>query len=345
MGAFTRRKLAAITQHLVDNASHFEFFQAIHVLEENWHGHGEIGNGLDKWVRMRPASEISFPAADIRRCVFKKNGTLDLELNFMGLYGVDAPVPNYFVELVARNDESSMAMREFLDIFCHRLYAQYYQAWKKYRPHLHLEKENSPFLDYLKSLSGNVIMDTDPCSTEYSYCAALGSRVHGAAGLGGILSDWLEGIPVTIREFVPRWVRVERDHALGVDDNSYIVGDTMFLGDEILDVSGKIEIHIGPVTVEEAKNLLPGKNAVKGVGNLVRQYLEPIIDFDLVILVKPSKGVSAALGKDAMVLGWSCWLGEKLSDSYEIHIPGKSILSESEETEQMPTNNEFAMVA
>jgi type VI secretion system protein ImpH len=317
------------------------------LLESGWYGHGEIGHGLDKWLRMRPAPEISFPGADIRRCEFDDNGHVDLQLNFMGLYGVDAPVPYYFSEHIARDDESSETMRVFLDIFSHRLYALFYLAWKKYRPHIDLDKPNSAYLDYVMALSGQTLNLQD--TTELGFSGSLGSRVRNATTLSGMLSEYMGNIPVKVEQFVPRWVSIDSEAVLGGEDHqAMLLGDNTIVGNEVLDISGKIDIRIGPLEVTDIKSLLPGKRDSVALGNLIKRYLDPTIDFDLVFMIKPSSILGMQLGSDDVMLGWSTWIGYQVGDMDELRIPGESlfITTEQQQSEETQKNRaELAMVA
>jgi len=346
VGTTRRRKLPDLIEDVFENAPKYEFYQVMRLLESGWYGHGEVGRGLDKWLRMRPAPEISFPGADVRRCEFDDNGNVDLQLNFMGLYGVDAPVPHYFTEFIARDDESSESMRAFLDIFSHRLYALFYLAWKKYRPHVDLDKPDSPYLDYVIALSGQTLKQTD--TVELGFSGSMGSRVRNATALAGMLSEYMGNVPAKVQEFVPRWVKIDSEAFVGGEGYQAMeLGDNTILGNEVLDISGKVDICIGPMDVADIKKLLPGKPDSLALGNLIKRYLDPTIDFDLVLIIKPSSVLGMQLGSEDVMLGWSTWVGYQVADMDELRIPGESlfIINKQESEESKKTNAELAMVA
>ena len=347
MGTNSRRKLPDLIEDVFDNAAKYEFVQVIRLLESGWYGHGEIGRGLDKWLRMRPAPEVSFPGADIRRCSFDDNGQVDLQLNFMGLYGVDAPVPSYFTDLIARDDESSACMRNFLDIFSHRLYALFYLAWKKYRPFINLDSEHSAYIDYVIALSGQTLHDRD--DMELGFGGTMGARVRNATTLSGMLTEFMGNIPAKVVQFVPRWVKIDSKAYVGGENQFAMeLGDNTILGNEVLDISGKIDIRIGPMEVTQVKKLLPGRSEALALGNLIRRYLDPTVDFDLVLIIKPSSILGMQLGSEDVLLGWSTWVGYHVSETDELRIPGESlfITNQSEQSEHTKkTTAQLAMVA
>jgi len=344
VGTTSRRKLPDLIEDVFDNPTKYEFVQVIRLLESAWYGHGEIGRGLDKWLHMRPAAEISFPAADIRRCAFDDNGHVDLQLNFMGLYGVDAPVPSYFTDLIARDDDSSHCMRNFLDIFSHRLYALFYLAWKKYRPYVNLDSEHSSYIEYVIALSGQTLHGRD--DVELGFGGALGSRVRNATTLSGMLSEFLGNIPAKVREFVPRWVRIDSEACVGGEGRFAMeLGDNTILGNEVLDISGKIEIRIGPLEATEIKKFLPGRPEALALGNLIRRYLDPTVDFDLLLIIKPSSILGMQLGSDDVLLGWTTWIGYQVSETDELRIPGECLFITNRENQPQQINKAAAQLA
>lgn len=50
----------------------------------------------------------------------------------MGLYGVESPLPTHYSDDIAQRREGVEATEDFLDLFNHRLIAQYYRIWRKY---------------------------------------------------------------------------------------------------------------------------------------------------------------------------------------------------------------------
>jgi type VI secretion system protein ImpH len=344
VGTTHRRKLPDLIEDVFANAPQYEFFQVIRLLEGGWYGHGQIGQGLDKWLRMRPAPEISFPAADVRRCELDDNGKADLQLNFMGLYGVDAPVPHYFTELIARDDESSEAMRAFLDLFSHRLYALFYLAWKKYRPYVALEAADNAYMDYVHALSGHMLNDED--TIELGFSGAMGTRVRNAATLAGMLSEYMGNIPARVEQFVPRWVKVQSEAFLGGEgEQGLCLGDNTILGDEVLDICGKIDIHLGPMEASEAKRLLPGRAEALALGDFIKRYLDPTLSFDLVLTIKPSSILGMQLGAEDALLGWSTWIGYQMSETDEMRIPGESLFIRNDKNQTDEVHKALANLA
>ncbi|NCI16629.1 type VI secretion system baseplate subunit TssG [Cronobacter muytjensii] len=85
-------------------------------------------------VRFRPHSGMGFPTSEIRGVETPEHPHLPptIRVTFMGLYGVESPLPTQYIDDIAQRREGYEATRDFLDIFNHRLISQYYRIWRKY---------------------------------------------------------------------------------------------------------------------------------------------------------------------------------------------------------------------
>lgn len=321
MGTAARGKFPALIQDLLDHGPDYDFFQAVSLVEACCAGPQPLAGGLAAPLKLRPAPEISFPAADIRRCRFDAQGRIDFELNFLGLYGVDGPLPHFFLETVASQDDPGKVMRAFLDIFNQRLYQLLYLGWKKFNDHGR-QSQSSLYERYLSAVAG--LGAADASGQSLAYAGLMGSRIKNAEGLVGLLNDFLQ-MPVSIRQHFPCWVRLSNRPALGADgEERLVLGENCTLGDRVLDVSRKILIRIGAVPVSQAVALLPGRERALELGRLIRQYLNPTIEFDIELLVSSEPGPPTRLGIQEAILGWSAGLGEMREGTYRIMLPGSS---------------------
>ena len=332
MGTAARGKFPALIQDLLDHGPDYDFYQAVSLVETCCEGPLAQAGGLAGALKLRPAPEISFPAADIRRCSFDEQGRLDFELNFLGLYGVDGPLPHFFLETVAGQDDPGKVLRAFLDVFNQRLYQLLYLGWKKFNDHGR-QHQGSLYQRYLSAVAG--LGAADVPGQSLAYAGLMGSRIKNAAGLVGLLKDFLQ-MPVSVRQHFPCWVTLSHRPALGAaGEEGLVLGENCSLGDRVLDVSRKILIRIGEVPISQAVALLPGREQALELGRLIRQYLNPTIEFDIELLVTSEPGPPIRLGCQEAILGWSAGLGEIGQRTYRIQVPGSSFHS----TRTRPTTN------
>jgi type VI secretion system protein ImpH len=320
MATKVRRSLPELVKDIAAEAPQYDYFQIVRILESVWGPYQAHKNPLDAKVSFRPAKEINFPAADVRRARQTGNGKLSVELNFMGLYGVDAAVPQYIVTTALHEDDAGEATKAFLDIFNHRFYVLLYQAWKKYHPAISLEDKTSKYFRYLNALSGS---DSDIARLEsLGYAGLNGQHNRSATALNGLLQDMV-GAPVEIEQYIPRWKTVSAKITVGgIGDQAMALGDNMVLGNQILDVGGNVQINLGPLSIDQAFTLLPGTENATVLGNVLGQFLGDAIEFDTTLLVEGASGSAPALGSEGLRLGWRMWLGEATGKPYSIRVSG-----------------------
>lgn len=328
MATDVRRSLPELVQNIADDAPQYDYYQLVRMLESVWGGYQAHKNPLDAKVNFRPAREIDFPAADVRRALHKEDGKLSVELNFMGLYGVDAAVPQYIITTALHEDEAGEATKAFLDIFNHRFYVLLYQAWKKYHPAVSLENKASKYYTYISALSG--MGGTVTAQESLGFAGLSGQHNRSETALKGLLRDMV-GAPVKIDQYVPRWKPINVKITVGGSgDEAMALGDNMVLGSQILDVGSKVHINLGPLSIERAFTLLPGTDNAAALADVLGQYLGDAMDFDTTLLVEGATGQAPALGSEGLRLGWRMWLGEATGKPYSIQISGAEYKNKNE---------------
>lgn len=319
MDTQVRQQLADLIGALDYAPREYSFFQLVNRLEQGCVQAGLPGDALDRWLTFAPSRDLGFPPSDVLACR-PEDGQIRIELGFMGLYGVDAPLPHYFLDMAAGDDPGSEVLRGFLDLFSHRFYALLYRAWRKYRPHLHGLSGGGAFARYFAAVAGSY---GDRGQHTLAYAGLFGARRRTAAALAGMLTEWLDGLPVDVRQFQPVWVRLSERGGLGSPEGMHLGEDTM-LGDSVLDRAGRISLEIGPLNVDALRPLLPGSERGVRLCELAGRYLGPAFGFDLVFLVRPSGGISR-LGDDQILLGSAGWLGAPEEGSiYRVRMPASA---------------------
>ena len=335
-----------IIDKLFQKGYRFNFFQAVYLLDklhQSSASPGEEGPLSEELIRFRASSKLSFPPVDVYS-IERKDGKpiqditgrpeiVRIVLSFMGLYGVHSPLPSYFSEVIAlvddRDDEHEpdyvagdmgiRALRRFLDIFDHRMYSLFYRAWKKYRYHLQFrERARDSMSQCMLSLLGlgtPALQDLVgvEASRLIAYTGIIGQKVHCAAGLRGLLSDYFGGIGVDITEFIPRWVVISEQYRprLGLDHSGTKarLGETVTIGERIRDLSGKFRIALGPLNLERFRRFLPGGTDSQELCDLVRFYAPDQLSFDIRLILRKEEVPPLRLGAGLAQLGWTSWLG------------------------------------
>ncbi|XTZ36959.1 type VI secretion system baseplate subunit TssG [Salmonella enterica] len=86
-------------------------------------------------VRFRPWPGMGFPVSELRGVEIDDDHPQcppTVRTTFLGMYGVDSPLPGSYLDDIAQRRDGHEAVSAFLDIFSHRLTTQYYRIWRKY---------------------------------------------------------------------------------------------------------------------------------------------------------------------------------------------------------------------
>lgn len=194
--------------------------------------------GHDGWperelVRFRSSQHMGLAGHDVveRKVRRLSNGLQQVELivDTMGLTGARGALPSHYSEMVlAQLKQKSPAMRDFFDLFNHRLLSLYYRSWEKTQPAVHQERHGEDdFSRILKALTGS------EQQWEIWYGGALSRGARSASVLRSVLSD-IAGMPVTVRTLQGGWARVSPADQTRLPDRQLISGQYARLGEAMI---------------------------------------------------------------------------------------------------------------
>ena len=330
---------APVVDRVFKEGYRFNFFQAVHILEKLYRDSappGEEGPLSREAIRFQANPKLAFSSTDVRRIEKRTDENIQkitgrpeivqMVLSFMGLYGINSPLPPYFSQIIAsieddhRDDpeDGIMALRKFLDILDHRAYSFFYRSWKKYRYYLQFEPEaRDRFSQHMLSLLGlGTPALRDLVGVEVarliSYAGFLSQKIRCPASLQRMVSNYFGGIAVKVKEFMPRWVDFPREHQprLGTDHGGVKarLDENATIGERIRDLNSKFRIALGPLSFDVLRTFLPGETRFRELYHLVRFYIPDELFFDLELLVRKDEVPPLQLGSESQHLGWSSWL-------------------------------------
>ena len=107
------------------------FYRFCQLLEKRRPGASPLGSTLnpaDDPVRFRPHPGMGFPVSELKAVEYDEDhpdAPPTVRTTFMGLYGVDSPLPTAWLDEIAQQREGHEAQEAFLDIFNHRILTQF----------------------------------------------------------------------------------------------------------------------------------------------------------------------------------------------------------------------------
>ncbi|NNG04038.1 MAG: type VI secretion system baseplate subunit TssG [Inquilinus sp.] len=345
MAAKGRRQAHSLIERLAREPHRFEFFQAVRLLEqaarreardprfEGRRAVGEDGDPRREAVRFAALQSLSFPTSQIAAFTTQKAADPAqpappprLTVSFMGLTGPSGVLPQQFTEQLIRSVRAkSFSLRDFLDLFNHRIVSLFHRAWEKYRLPVAYERGGAGAKDPISAalfalvglgsgqMRGRLAVD-DEAVVHFA-----GHLAHGptsASGLEAMLSDYFER-RVSVEQFRGRWMYLavdERSRMPGTHDRETAfceLGVNAVVGDRVWDVQGAFRIRLGPLTYRQFLRFMPSGEDLRKLAQLTRLYVGPGLGFDVqVSLARDEVPACQLLGEGAEVprLGWNTWV-------------------------------------
>lgn len=316
---FTRTELG---QMLTNEPYCFEFFQAVRLLTRAFphrQAVGRLANPGQEVLRFGAHVSSTFPASEIYTLTLNHERAHSMIVNFMGLTGPMGVLPLYYTELmIHRVRVKDTAMRDFLDIFNHRIISLFYQAWEKYRVTIAYERgERDRFSQYLLDLIGlgtpalqrrQAVLD----DTLIYYSGLFALHTRSAQALKQILMDYFE-VEVEVVQLTGGWYPLDLPSQCRFGHaNTYSeqLGVGAVVGDEIWDPQSAARIILGPLGLRQYLDFLPNGSAHAPLHALLRFFSNGQIDFEVQLVLKRDEVPPCELGGEGEVapqLGWITW--------------------------------------
>lgn len=301
----------------------FDFFQAVRLLSRiaaSREPVGRFSNPDDEVARFTAHPSVAFPASQVQSLERRDDGPSRMAVNFMGLTGPLGVLPLPYSQLMLeRLRAKDTALRDFVDLFHHRIISLFYQAWEKYRFPIPYERgEMDLFSRHLLALLGLGTAGLEgrqeiPDDSLLFYSGLFSMHARSAAGLRQILMDYFE-VPVAVEQFVGAWYPVEQESrcALGEDEEfSGQLGLGAVVGDEVWDQQSRVRLQLGPLTMEQYQDFLPGGDACRRLRAMAGFYLGDEFDVEVQLILRREEVPVCELkaeGAPAPRLGWTSWI-------------------------------------
>ncbi|MCC6126406.1 MAG: type VI secretion system baseplate subunit TssG [Pirellulales bacterium] len=348
-----------LAENLLREPHRFDFFQAVRVLERiaaeqaasgRRHPVGEDYAPRQEAVRFRVVPSQNFPAGEIVEIqpgASKENAPdstpPEMVVAFLGLTGPNGVLPRHYTSLlIERVRAKDHSLRDFLDLFHHRLVSLFYRAWEKYRfpiayerlaraeqlsplspgerPGVRAAKEDL-FTDCLYCLLGfgtNKLrgrLNFDDEALLY-YAGFFAHYPRNAVSLEGMLADYFE-LAVGVRQFLGQWLYLSRDDQSALpsaelpEGLNCQLGRNVIVGERVWDIEGKFRVRVGPLGIDDFRRFMPDGDALSPLGQMIRSYAGPQFEFDVQPVLKAAEVPWCRLGGEGASparLGWNTWI-------------------------------------
>ena len=276
---------ASVEEWLLAEPWQFEFFQAIKILEllhPDRRPPGESSDPDTEVIRFRSQVSLEYPASEVQQLIPPeiRDDPYLMAVNLLGIAGQYGPLPIPDTERVLdRLSRRDASMRDFLDIFNHRLLSLLVRIRKVHQPSLTaLQPQDSRTAFYLYSFFGlgNSALRNRLGVVDRSllyYCGILAQHPRSASGLERFFSDYYR-VTAQIRQLAGGWRYLEQEQwsRIGASGDNRVLGISAMLGRRYWDQQGSFEVNLGPLNFKAFSDFLPVGTAYRSLTELTRFY-------------------------------------------------------------------------
>lgn len=325
MAAENRETEHPLIVHLLTEGYRYEFYQIVRLLQELHHGCAKVGfQGpvTQEVVRFNPTADLSFPASDVA-AVTMQNTTdghprFEVQTTFLSLLGSQSPLPVYYTESVIQDDSDESLVKEFLDLFHHRLHSLVYRAWEKYRYPIQFQSGGTDY--YSKRLlsviglgQGVALPDMKiPPVRMLAYAGLITQTPHSASGLESILNDFF-GTDVNARVECcsAQWIPIDPTQHNRLGSRNCRLGQDLTIGERVYDRSCTFTISLGPLGLERFMQFLPPGDRTGEMREIVDLFNNDSLDYYVELWLKQDEIPELQLSSPTALLGWTTWAGRR----------------------------------
>jgi len=312
----------AMQQLLAERPRGFAFFRAVHVLSRLHPERNPIGEWHDptsEVARFVVPPSLGFPPTEITGLDLREldqGRPARMGIAFFGLTGPQGVLPHAYTQHIAdRTRARDTAMRDFLDLFHHRLISLFYRAWARHRFVESVESGRPDRLrDHLLDLVGfgtKGVQDRSPVRDDVVayYAGLFAARPRSAAGLAQLVADYF-AVTATVEQFVGTWRTLGETgrFEIGGDDDDGRLGFGV-VGDAVWDPQARVRLRLGPLSRRQFDEFLPGGAAHAALATLARLYADEQVGVEAQLVLARDEVPGVCLGADDVpTLGFGTWL-------------------------------------
>ena len=277
-------------------------------------------------VVLKADPDAQFPAVEVASWNSQTEPP-EVKLSFFGLFGPSGALPQHYTQMLSdRARIKDFALRDFLDMFNHRLLSFFYRCWEKHQFPIAFETSRAAGREDLVTgaLRGLVGLRADglwnqlsvPTSDFLFFSGHFANRRPTASALAAMIQSAFN-VPTQVEQFVGQWMIIPLSEQtrigaqpLGVSMCNQL-GVEAFAGERVLDFQNKFRVRIGPLGFAEFLDLNPDSPKLRQVFDHIRLYVGPQYDVDLQVILKQDEVATSQLGnRQSAHLGWNTWIGD-----------------------------------
>ncbi|WP_447866110.1 type VI secretion system baseplate subunit TssG [Rahnella bonaserana] len=298
-----------------DRAHAFNFYRFCQLLEKQLSDNKPVGSTFspkDDVVRFRPHPGMGFPVSELKAVETSEerpDAPPTVRTTFMGLYGVDSPLPTGYIDDITQRREGHEALEAFLDIFNHRMMTQFYRIWRKYNyPATFEDGGTDKTSRSLMALTGITDSGDVPASRLLALLQPLVRTTRTAEGIVSVIRTQAPNTQVTVKPHMVTRMLAGKRARFSLSEQQRL-GDHLVLGSHTEDANYCIGVEMFTEDPTEAKGWLPGGQLREDVFTLLRVYLGCDYDASLTLTIPVKLAPLPRLGDRSLLMGYNVVMG------------------------------------
>ncbi|PBB23646.1 MULTISPECIES: type VI secretion system baseplate subunit TssG [unclassified Mesorhizobium] len=300
----------------------FDFFELLRRLEQRGGLFGQSGTADREPARLGQHVRLSFSARDVVKLqdVGDKAHARVTVAN-LGLLGPEGPMPLHLTRWVLdrlsqrwftgadAEQTSDTTFVDFVNILQHRMMALYYRAWADAHPAVQVERSVGgrvrAMLEAMSGIGFPGTQDPELDTVRLRQAGSLANQIDGAERLTLFLATAFK-VQVQIKEFVAAWITIPEALQTRLGKAHAGLGRGATIGPRVFSRQSRIELRIGPLSLDDFRSFLPGERRLGLFRKAVRDMIGETLDVDLRIVLARDAVPSPRVG--TVQLGRTAWL-------------------------------------
>ena len=315
--------LERINEKLAQSVTKYSFPQAIRVAATYLREYYPLENSetLYERFRFRANPSLSFAKTEISTLRFIETDegvNVEVTMNFLSLFGASSPLPSHYSEMVLESADSDFVLKDFLNLFNHRLQKTLYPIWERHRYHIQYENGlGDQFSKYVLSTIGlysqsqnkNSKLDLNKL---LPYAGILSMKQKSTGSLVAILRHYLEHDDLEIIQCMPMQEEIPSWQYSYLGQENCVLSKNTLLGESIQTNSSKFQVLLKNIAFEDLYKYSLHGEKMQELDELVGLALNEPLEHELCLHIQQANIQQCELSKHH--LGVNCFLGSANSD-------------------------------
>jgi type VI secretion system protein ImpH len=205
-----------------------------------------------------------------------------VEVSLPALYGRFGALPDYFTDELLEGGDSSKALRDFLDIFNHRMLTTFQDIWERYHfftedvlnPNTDKASQEALILDRLTGMLTSEGLKANDRALRWHEMQLFRHPVRTRAGLLELLRSYFSGLQIAYQGFQVHLRDIPEGQRIKLGFKNSCLGEDLLCGDSLEDPGAGLRITFHSLDFQTYMSLQPGGERHRALCRLLAIYTE-----------------------------------------------------------------------